>query len=167
MEIFKKKWYLSLIAVIIVVDQISKFFIKGNLKLYDHVTIIKGFFEIIYVRNKGVVWGLFSNSKNHIIPTVITIISVIALITVIYIFIKTSKTCKLELISLSFILGGAIGNIIDRFSIGYVVDFIDIYIKSYHWPTFNVADSFISVGIILLLITVLRNKCVTLNTKEN
>lgn len=64
-------------------------------------------------------------------------------------------------------MGGAVGNIVDRFLLGYVVDFIDIYIKSYHWPTFNIADSFISIGIVLLLISVLRNKCVTLNPKES
>lgn len=167
MNFIKKKWYFSLIFAIIIADQITKFIIRTNFNLYEQVNIIKSFAKIIYIRNSGVIWGLFSNSENRIIPILVTILSIAALITVLYIFLKTSITCKLELLSLSFIMGGAIGNIIDRFMLGYVVDFIDIYIKSYHWPTFNIADSFISMGIILLLISVLRNKCVTLNTKEN
>ena len=167
MNLIKKKWYFSLIFLITIVDQISKFIIKANFNLYEQISIIKGFFKIIYVRNDGVVWGLFANSKSNIIPIVITILSILALLTVLYIFAKTAITCRLELISLSFIMGGALGNMIDRFIQGYVVDFIDLYIKNYHWPTFNIADSFISMGIVLLLISVLRNKCVHLNTKEN
>jgi len=167
LNFIKKKWYFSAIFAIIIADQLSKFIIRTNFNLYEQVNVIKGFVKIIYIRNSGVIWGLFSNSKNQIIPIIITILSIAALLTVFYIFLKTSLTCKLELISLSFIMGGAVGNVIDRFSLGYVVDFIDIYVKSYHWPTFNIADSFISIGIILLLISVLRNKCVTLNTKED
>ncbi len=162
MKLSKKKWYLFLITFIIIFDQLSKLVIRTNFKLYEQLDVIKGFIKIIYVKNTGVIWGLFSNSANNLIPILITGLSIVALITVIYIFIKTSDSCKLELISLSFITGGAIGNIIDRTMLGFVVDFIDVYIKSYHWPTFNVSDSFISVGIILLLISVLRNKCVNL-----
>lgn len=167
MNLIKKKWYFSLIFLIIIVDQITKFIIKANFSLYEQVNIVKGFFKFIYIRNDGVIWGIFSNSKSHIIPVIITVLSIAALLTVFYIFAKTSISCRLELISLSFIMGGAVGNLIDRFFLGYVVDFIDIYIKSYHWPTFNIADSFISMGIVLLLISVLRNNCVHLNTKED
>lgn len=165
MELNKKKWYFFIISIIILFDQASKYVIRANFNLYEQVDIIKGFFKIMYIRNSGVVWGLFSENRNHLVPLIISILSIAALLTVLYIFAKTSKTCRLELVSLSFIIGGAIGNISDRFILGYVVDFIDIYIKSYHWPTFNIADSFISIGIVLLLISVLRNKCVTM--KEN
>ena len=137
------------------------------MSLYEQINIIKGFFKIIYIRNSGVIWGIFNDSGSNLIPVIITVLSILALLTVIYIFVKTSLTCRLELVSLSFIIGGAVGNIFDRFVLGYVVDFIDLYIKSYHWPTFNVADSFISIGIVLLLISVLRNKCVTLGSKES
>lgn len=166
MKLNKKKWYFSLIFFIIVLDQISKFIIRANFNLYEQIDIIRGFIKIVYVRNSGVVWGMLSNNQNHLVPVIISILSIAALLTVLYIFIKTSISCRLELISLSFIMGGAIGNILDRLILGYVVDFIDIYVKSYHWPTFNIADSFISIGIVLLLISVLRNKCVTLNPKE-
>jgi len=167
LKLNKKKSYFSLILIIIFFDQISKFFIRANFNLYEQIDIFKGFLKIIYIRNSGVVWGLFSGNQNHLVPIIISILSIAALLTVLYIFIKTSPSCRLELISLSFIMGGAVGNIIDRFILGFVVDFIDIYIKSYHWPTFNIADSFISIGIVLLLISVLRNKCVTLNSKES
>jgi len=166
LKIIKKKLYVSLVFFIILFDQITKFLMRSNFNLYEQVDIIKGFFKIIYVQNSGVIWGLFQNTQSKIIPVIITILSISALLTVAYIFLKTPISCKLELFSLSFVVGGAIGNIIDRFILGYVVDFIDIYIKNYHWPTFNVADSFISIGIILLLISVFRNKCVTLDSKE-
>jgi len=163
----KKKGYFGIISFILVFDQITKYLIRANFNLYEQVDIIQGFLKIVYIRNSGVVWGLFSNNKSHLTAIIISILSVAALLTVLYIFLKTSPSCRLELISLSFITGGALGNIMDRFFLGYVVDFIDVYIKSYHWPTFNVADSFISMGIVLLLISVFRNNCVTLNTKES
>ncbi len=157
---------MSLVFSIILLDQITKLLIRSNFNLYEQINIVKGFLKIIYVRNSGVIWGLFQNTQSKIVPIAITILSISALLTIIYIFFKTSLSCKLELLSLSFIMGGAVGNILDRFFLGYVVDFIEVYIKTYHWPTFNVADSFISIGIILLLISIFRNKCATLNSKE-
>ncbi|MEN8152634.1 MAG: signal peptidase II [Acidobacteriota bacterium] len=159
MKIKNKKKYILITGLIIIIDQISKFIIKSNFQLYEHLDIIDNFFRIFYIKNSGAVWGLFSNQKDSIIPVILTILSITALLVVIYIFLKTKPQCKLELVSLSFISGGAIGNIIDRIMQGYVVDFIEIYIKSYRWPTFNIADSFISIGILLLIISIWKAKC--------
>jgi len=105
------------------------------------------------------VWGIFSNPSHSIIPKLITVLSAVALVIVIYYFLKIHAKCVWELVSLSFIIGGAVGNIIDRIVQGYVVDFLDVYIKNLHWPTFNVADSFISIGVIILIISIWRGKC--------
>ena len=89
MKLNKKKWYFSLIFIIIIFDQLSKFVIRANFNLYEQIDIVKGFIKIIYIRNSGVVWGLFSNNQNHLVPIIISILSIAALLTVLYIFIKT------------------------------------------------------------------------------
>ncbi len=158
-----KKKYITFFALIIIIDQISKFIVKYYFKgenIYREIPVIKGFFNIRFTQNDGAVWGIFSNSPHAFIPIIITSLSIIALIIVIYYFLKIDTKCVLELTSLSFIIGGAVGNIIDRILQGYVVDFLDVFIKNYHWPTFNVADSFITVGVIMIIISIWRGKCI-------
>lgn len=146
-------------AGIIILDQIAKFIIKSHVTLYDRIEVIKGFFRITHVRNSGAVWGILNDHPNQYISLIITGLSIVALVIVFFYFLKLEAKCKFELTSLSFIIGGALGNLIDRLSQGYVVDFIDMYIKKHHWPTYNVADSFITVGVILLIISIWRGKC--------
>lgn len=148
-------------SLIIILDQASKIVIQSifNDNPYKVIHVIKNFFLIRYVENKGAVWGIFSQSSNTIIPKLITIFSLAALVIVIYFFLKLESKCKFELTSLSFIIGGAVGNLIDRLIQGYVVDFLEVYVKNFRWPTFNVADSFISIGVILLIISIWRGKC--------
>jgi len=156
-----KKKYVVIFSLIIILDQVSKFIIKSIFSdnPYKVIHVIKDFFLIRYVENKGAVWGIFSQSTNTIIPKLITILSMVALVIVIYFFLKLESKCKFELTSLSFIIGGAVGNIIDRLIYGSVVDFLEVYVKDFRWPTFNVADSFISIGVILLIISIWRGKC--------
>ncbi len=161
MTLNNKKKFILLFAFIIIADQVSKFLIKGAFAANPHkvITVIKNFFTFRYVENRGAVWGMFSNSANNLIPKIITGLSILALVIVIYFFLKLGDDCKLELVSISFIIGGALGNIIDRVYQGYVVDFLDMKFFGYHWPTYNVADSFISVGVALLIISIWRGKC--------
>ena len=161
MTLENKKKYIAIFSIIIIADQAAKFVIQlvFNGDPYKVITVIKDFFLIRYVENKGAVWGILSQSTSVIIPKVITILSVLALIIVIYFFLKLESKCSLELTSLSFVMGGALGNIIDRLYQGYVVDFLDVFIRDYHWPTFNIADSFITIGVILLIISIWRGKC--------
>jgi signal peptidase II len=156
-----KKKYVLVFSLIIILDQIAKFIIIDLFKRdpFKVIPVIKDFFLLRYVENSGAVWGIFSHSSNTMIPIIITIFSVIALIVVIYFFLKLESKCALELTSMSFIIGGALGNIFDRIFQGYVVDFLEVCIKNYRWPTFNVADSFISMGVALLIIAIWRGKC--------
>lgn len=158
MILHNKKKYFLIIGIIILLDQISKFIIKTNFNVYDNINIFKGFFQIFYAKNSGAIWGLFHNQSNSIIPKIITLISTIAVLILIFFFLKVSPKHKLEILSLSFIIGGAIGNIIDRIHQGFVVDFLDFYINGYHWPTFNIADSFITIGVIILAISIWKGK---------
>jgi signal peptidase II len=142
------------------VDQAAKFIIKSNLALYDRIEVIKGFFQITHVRNSGAVWGILSDHPGQWVSLVITGLSIVALVIIFYYFLKLEAKCTFELTSLSFIIGGALGNNIDRVIRGYVIDFIDMYIKNHHWPTYNIADSFITIGVILLIISIWREKCI-------
>ena len=156
-----KKRYVLIFVLIIISDQITKFFIKANFELHPYkvIKVISDVFTIRYVQNQGAVWGIFSDSPHSLIPKLITILSMAALVVILYYFLKLKSECTLELISLSFIIGGAVGNITDRLIQGYVVDFLDVKIINYHWPTFNIADSFISMGVILLIFSIWRGKC--------
>jgi signal peptidase II len=145
---------------IVAVDQASKWLISKYIALETTVDIIKGCFRLWHVRNSGVIWGFFSGHDNKMIPVIITALAIVALLIVGYFFLRTPAHNRLELTAYAFILGGALGNIIDRLRLGFVVDFLDVYIKSHHWPTFNCSDSFISIGVLLLAWSIWRGKCI-------
>ncbi len=134
----------AVIAVLIVIlDQTTKFYITRNVSFENPINVINNFFYITHTTNKGAAWGILQNGRYFFIP--LTIIVSIALI---YFLAKSDN--KILKLSLSLILGGAAGNLIDRIIKGSVVDFLDFYFGSYNFPTFNVADSFVVVGTFLL-----------------
>ena len=146
-------WVGSIMGLAIVLDQLTKYVVMKSLRMYDSVTVIPGFFNLTYVRNKGAAFGILSG--NHGIWRIVFFV-VVTLVAVAAIFSMIRKTSeRLSLWAFSLIAGGAIGNLIDRIRFGEVVDFIEWYARSYHWPTFNVADSAISVGVGLLVIEML------------
>jgi len=154
-----KKKYLLLSLAVVLLDQLSKWMISTHLPLYGTREVLPGFFRLWHVRNPGAVWGILSSHPNGLVPKIITILSILSLLLIVYYFLRIGAQCRLELVSFSFILGGAAGNIIDRLRLGYVVDFLDCSIKGRHWPTFNVADSFISIGVAILILSLWRGKC--------
>jgi len=156
-----KRLYLLLIALLIAADQASKWLLVKFLPLEGTRVVVKGFFRLWHVRNSGAVWGFFSGHDGGLVPKVITGLAVAALVIVAWFFLRAGRGERLELTSYAFILGGALGNIIDRLRLGYVVDFLDAYVKNWHWPTFNVADSCITIGVLLLALSLLKreNKC--------
>jgi signal peptidase II len=154
-----KKPYFFIILAIIAVDQASKWLVTRTVSLETTRTVIKGFCRIWNVRNSGAVWGFFSGIDNKLVPILITALAIVALLIVAVFFLRAPGRGRLELTAYSFILGGALGNIIDRLRLGYVVDFIDVYVKSHHWPTFNCADSCITIGVLLLAWSIWRGTC--------
>ncbi len=160
MHLKDKKFYLFLMPLIIIADQASKWLVTKSLPLEGTRDVINGFFRLWHVRNSGAVWGFFQGHDGGWVPKLITALAVAALLVVMFFFLRAGRQERLELFAYAFILGGALGNIIDRLRLGYVVDFLDVYVRTWHWPTFNVADSCITIGVLLLAFSLLRgNQC--------
>ncbi len=139
--------------VVIILDQISKFAILQRLQVHESVPVIAGFFNLVHVRNRGIAFGFLNrpdiNFSFYLL--VAATIGVIALLT--FWFSKLKEKDKMTILALSLILGGAVGNLIDRLRFKEVIDFLDFYIGGYHWPAFNMADSAITVGTFLIVVT--------------
>jgi len=146
----RRSIYLAMIAVLLIIDQITKTAIFKS-KIPFPQTVIPGFFNLVHVHNKGAIFGFFSNADSSFIFVLLTVFSLAALGLVIYYFVKTPLSEKLMNVSLALILAGALGNQIDRILRGYVIDFLDFTFWGWHWPSFNVADSCISTGAVLLI----------------
>ena len=150
--------YLYLAAAVLIGDQVTKWLVETRLAGGGSREIIPGLLNFIYVRNTGVAFGLFP-SKGELWATVaLTVLGLAALAIVAVYFRRTPVEDRLLLTSLGLILGGALGNLADRILQGGVTDFIDFYFGSYHWHTFNIADSAITIGIGLMLIDVFRSR---------
>jgi len=149
--ILNRLFYFLLIMALIIFDQATKLIIARTIKPYSSVRVIPGFLNLSPIHNRGAIFGFFSQMNNKLVFVLLTMASLFALGMVIYYFFKTPPSQKLMEFSLSLILAGALGNLIDRIWRGYVIDFIELYIKRYHWPTFNVADSCITIGTFLLI----------------
>ena len=138
----------ALTPVLLVIDQLTKLYIDRTLKLYQSIPVINGLFSITYLRNKGAAFSFLSDASWRL-PFFI-LATVIAVIAILVAFGKLRDDQRFAACSLTLILSGAIGNLIDRVRMGEVIDFLDIYWKSHHWPAFNVADSAICVGVAML-----------------
>jgi signal peptidase II len=132
-------------------DQASKAWAVRNLPLFELREVVPGFFGLVHVRNTGVAFSLLSNLDPRWVHPLLILATVLAMGAVLaYIaFLPCRGAAPL---GLGLILGGAVGNLIDRARLGYVVDFLDLYWRNHHWPTFNVADVGITAGVFLLLI---------------
>ncbi|OYV16304.1 MAG: signal peptidase II [Methylococcaceae bacterium NSM2-1] len=142
------KWlWLSLLAVIL--DQASKLAIAGSMHLYQSIQIVP-YFNLTYVHNTGAAFSFLSEAggwQRWFFAGLALVISVV--IAVWLARLKQHET--LLAVALSLVLGGAIGNLIDRLAYGYVIDFLDVYYQTWHWPAFNIADSAITLGVMLML----------------
>lgn len=142
-----------LTLVVILLDMVSKYIVSRLLIVNESVMIIKNFFNITYVRNTGAAFSIFSGNT-----FLVMIVSFIIIIGIILYISKNKPSNKIDKISYSLILGGAIGNFIDRIIYGYVRDFIEIDIFGWDYPIFNLADVFVVVGVILLVIATWRGR---------
>jgi len=137
-------------------DQWTKSLIVQKLMLHQKVEVISGFFNLIHVRNTGGAFGIFGGEKGGIGSILFVVVSLIAIAILIFLFIKLGEKEKTLALSFSLVLSGAIGNLIDRLRFGEVIDFLDFYVSSTHWPAFNVADSAICIGIGLMALELLK-----------
>jgi len=144
------KRYYFIALIVIVIDQLSKALIVKNMELYERIELIENLLYITSFRNKGAAWGILQNQMAFFY-----IITIIVIIGLIYYLHRHAKGKAGQSVAIAFILGGAIGNFIDRLFRKEVVDFIDVMIFTYDYPIFNLADSFLVIGVILLLLLTL------------
>ncbi|HVR29828.1 MAG TPA: signal peptidase II [Thermoanaerobaculia bacterium] len=140
---------------VLVLDQWTKHLAENALAGRPPLTVVPGFLDLVLVENTGVAFGLFAAGSSSLGVLALTLLGLVALGLVLYYFWRTPENNRVVLFSLALILGGAIGNLVDRVMSGSVTDFIDVYVGTHHWPTFNAADSAITVGIVLLSIDAL------------
>jgi len=143
---------------IIVVDQFTKYIIKMNLALYDNIIVIEKFFNITHILNPGGAFGFFASQSPEVRKFIFLFMSSLVALFILWFYKKCSVNFVFLSYGLALIFGGAIGNLIDRFRYGKVVDFLDFYINSVHWPAFNVADSAITIGMGILIYHIIFNK---------
>ena len=153
----KKQSYLFLSLGVLALDQWSKWMVEVHLPHLASAVLIPGLFNLTHIRNTGVAFGLFASTGAGSAAT-LTLLGLCALAAVGFYFWHAPSRDRTLLVALALVVGGALGNLIDRVTSGAVTDFVDLYIGVHHWPSFNFADSAISIGIVMMAIDGLRHR---------
>lgn len=148
--------WLLLSVVVVILDQLSKYWVDHSLQLYQTIELMP-YFQLTYVRNTGAAFSFLSHAGGWQRWFFIGL-GCLASGLICWWLLRLSKDRHLEAAAWSLILGGALGNVIDRAFYGYVIDFLDVYYADWHWPAFNIADSAITLGVVILLIDSLRSR---------
>jgi signal peptidase II len=154
----KYRLALTVSGLVLVLDQITKILVNKMMPLHHTIEIIPNFAALTYLRNTGAAFGVLAGERSFYRIGFFVVVSLVALGCILYLLKLTRYEKKLTLLSLSLILGGAVGNMVDRLRLGEVIDFILLHYHDLHWPAFNVADSAISVGVVLLIIQMIRQR---------
>ena len=150
--------YLVVSLAVLLLDQWTKGIVTRAFDVHQSTNVIPGFFDITYVRNSGAAFGLFASVDSSLKAVLLNSVAVLVFLVVSAYALRSShRSIRLQM-GFALILGGAVGNLLDRVRFGYVVDFLDFSISSHHWPAFNVADSAIVAGVGLLFLDMLRNE---------
>jgi signal peptidase II len=154
--------FLAIAGVVILLDQLTKSWIIATLRLHEGFAVVDGFFNIIHVRNPGAAFGFLAGASpafRSVFFVVVTLAAILLILRYLRHYLRQTGIEKLSVVfSLALILAGAVGNLIDRLRFGEVVDFLDVYIGTTHWPAFNVADASISTGAAILVIALFVRK---------
>jgi len=153
---FRYRILLAISALVLVLDQATKIYVHRNMALHSSITVVEGFFNFTYLRNKGAAFGILADSSFRL-PFFIAV-SLVAVCAIFVVIRRLREEQVLAALSLSLILSGAVGNLIDRVRLGEVIDFLDAHWYEHHWPAFNIADSAICVGVFLLAIDMFREE---------
>jgi signal peptidase II len=153
----KRGVYVLLVLGVIVLDQLTKWLVLRALAIHDFRPVIDGFLSLSHVRNRGAAFGILSEADLPHQGILFSAISVLALGAIALYSLRTPAENRLPQVALALVMGGAVGNLIDRIRFGYVIDFVHVYWKSYQWWDFNVADSCISIGVALLVLDLIRS----------
>jgi signal peptidase II len=146
-----RKYHIMIAASVVLLDQLTKWLVAQRISLHDSIDVLPGLFRLTHVQNQGAAFGLFSDSPSEWKVAMLILFSVAALAVVSALLWKNGNAMNATAVALSLVFGGALGNLWDRVATGRVIDFLDFYLGSHHWPAFNIADSAIVVGALLLL----------------
>jgi signal peptidase II len=145
-------------GVILVLDQLTKAWVLASLPLGGGFTVIPGFFDITHVHNPGGAFGFLASMGAEARSLLFVAVALAAIALIVVFYWQTPATERVTAFGLALVLGGAVGNLVDRVRLGIVVDFLDVYAGELHWPAFNVADSAITVGVVLVAVRMLLQK---------
>src|SRR5947208_12506500 len=146
-----RKYHILIATLIVFLDRLTKTLVAQRITLHDSIDVVPGLFRLTHVQNQGAAFGLFSDSPSEWKVAMLILFSLAALAVVSALLWKNGNALNATAIALSLVFGGALGNLWDRVASGKVIDFLDFYFGSHHWPAFNIADSAIVVGALLLL----------------
>lgn len=138
-------------ALVVILDQATKLLVVARIPAYGSIVVIPGFFDLTHIYNTGGAFGFLAGKSSLFRHLFFLTASVVAMSMIVYLYLKMPRDYLVMRIGLSLILGGAVGNVIDRVRLGKVVDFLDLHIHDLHWPAFNVADSAITIGILIFI----------------
>jgi signal peptidase II len=151
-----RAWVLSIALAVLVADQVTKLIVIASMDIHASIPVIDGFLALTHVRNSGAAFGLFSGAPAGPVRAGLIIVSVLAVV-LIWAYAREGWHEPRIVVAFGMILGGALGNLVDRLRLHEVVDFIDVYWGKYHWPSFNVADTAITIGAMTLFIAMARH----------
>ncbi|MGA1794235.1 MAG: signal peptidase II [bacterium] len=144
-------WVAGIFSSILILDQVTKYLVRLLMHPCMNISIIPGFFDLTYVMNRGGAFGMMSTLPSFLRVIIFIGFSLIAIAALVVVYWKSYSAPSVR-IAIAFLLGGAVGNLVDRLRWGMVVDFLDFYVGKYHWPAFNVADSAICIGLGLVIL---------------
>lgn len=153
--------------IIIILDQLSKYIVVQTIQIHESITVMSGFFNLVHVRNRGMAFGMLNHGDIDFGFYILVFATIVAIALLIFWFSRLKREEWRLVLGLSFVLGGALGNLIDRLRLQEVIDFLDFYLGSFHWPAFNVADSAITVGTFWIVLNmVFRGSSTRLKAKN-
>jgi len=149
---------LSVPLTVVAIDQVTKFWVAGRMNLFESIPVVPGFFSITYVRNPGAAFGMFSEAHGLLRMGFLVSVSLVAVAMLSVFFLKSPHAERVSRVAAVLVMGGALGNLIDRLRFGEVIDFLDVFVGRLHWPAFNVADSAITIGIGMFVVSAWRER---------
>ena len=147
-----------LAALVAILDQATKLLVMSRIPAYGSITVIPGIFDLTHIYNSGGAFGFLAGKSSLFRHLFFLTASVVAMGMIVYLYLKMPRDYLVMRIGLAMILGGAVGNVIDRIRLGKVVDFLDLHVQDLHWPAFNIADSAITMGILIFVYHLLFKK---------
>lgn len=150
---------LTIAPLIIIGDQITKLWVEAIISPLRPIQVVENFFHVTLVRNTGGAFGILSGFGSSQVQNVFVLVTIVAVVFIGFLYFKLSPEQSWPSIGIALIMGGAVGNLIDRIRLGAVIDFIDLHFYSHHWPAFNVADSAITIGAFIVGTCTVLKKC--------